>query len=554
MLILSLFMLSASFQQAGGKWIKEHEIHGSFLHEELGRQVVLLGDLDGDRHSEVLVAAPGADLGVPFPFGKVRVFSGSTQEILFETTSADFSNASVIGRRAERIGDVDQDGLPDFALATLQLIAEPYASIIVVSGGTFQVIARLFSPPGSGNLGGRGLAGGVDLSGDGIPDLVASDEYYTGSLDYQGAVFAYDSTTWQPLWVAEGNLAWLRLGQSLACIHDINGDGYNDVLTASSYAGSEGSVHALSGKDGSEIYRIDGIPGWSYLGIGGFAVVPDINGDGIEDFVTDMNPRSVSTYQFGFLNVYSGADGALLHQIQGDVPNNGFPNFVVNIGDVDQDGFEDVATSAVRQPTPGNGRGVVYVYSGRNWQVLARIPAPPKQSWFFGWALSGGEDVTGDGRVDLGVGDHPAHYSGIIAAGAAYIYSFEPFLRTSVKQVSASSGGQVDFDLQFPPEEAGKKYRMLVSTDLPGSIVLGKMEIPLKHTPLTWAVAHNPPNWFTGSRGTLDANAHATASAVFPANKFTSHVGTTLKFVALTMRPIRKPDRSSAAVYVEIVP
>ncbi|KAA3605826.1 MAG: hypothetical protein DWQ01_18655 [Planctomycetota bacterium] len=553
MTLLLLFTLIPGLQQPGGKWIKEHEIHGSSLREELGRQIVLLGDLDGDQHSEVLVASPGADLGVSFPFGKVRIFSGATQDVLFETTSLDFSNASVIGISSRRVGDVDQDGVEDFACLARQLVSEPFASVIVFSGANFSTITRIFSPMGNTSFASRGLEGRVDLSGDGIPDLVISDPVYSESLNHQGAIFAYDPTTWQPLWVVEGNLAWLQIGQSLACIQDINNDGYNDVLTSGSYE-SEGSIHALSGKDGSEIYRIDGIPGWIDLGIFGIATIPDITGDGVEDFVTNMSPLFWLTYQFGFLNIYSGADGTLIHQIQGEVPDSGFPYAATNIGDINQDGYDDIATSAIYQQTPGDGSGVVYVYSGRDWQVLARIPGPPKQSWLFGAALSGSEDVSGDGHVNLGIGDFPSNYKGIIAAGAAYIYSFEPFLRASAKQVSASSGGQVDFDLQFPLEDAGKEYRMLVSTDLPGSIVLGKMEIPLEHTPLTWAVAHNPPNWFTGSRGTLDANAHATATAVFPANKFASHVGTTLKFVALTMRPIRKPDRSSAAVYVEIVP
>ncbi|KAA3613454.1 MAG: hypothetical protein DWQ01_02720 [Planctomycetota bacterium] len=551
--MLGLFLISLFLQQPGGKWIQEHEIHGTFQWETLARQIVFLGDSDGDQHSEVLVASPGADLGIPFPLGKVRIFSGATQQILSEITSLDFSNASALGINSRRVGDMDQDGIEDFACRTLYDV-QPASSVIVFSGADFSTITRIFSPIGVTAFASRGLEGNLDLSRDGIPDLVISDDAYSGTLDHQGAVFAYDSTTWQPLWVAEGSLAWLRMGQSLACIHDVNGDGYNDVLTSSSYAGSEGSVHALSGKDGSEIYRIDGIPGWVNLGIFGIATIPDITGDGVEDFVTNMSPPYWLTYQFGFLNIYSGADGTLIHQIQGEVPDSGYPTSPTNIGDIDQDGYEDIATSAILQQTPGDGSGVVYVYSGRDWQVLARIPGPPKQSKLFGLALSGGEDVTGDGRVNLGIGDKSAFHQGIIAAGAAYIYSFEPFLRASAKQVSASSGGQVDFDLQFPLEEAGKEYRMLVSTDLPGSIVLGKMEIPLEHNPLTWAVAHNPPNWFTGSRGTLDANAHATATAVFPANKFTSHVGTTLKFVALTMRPIRKPDRSSAAVYVEIVP
>ncbi|KAA3605828.1 MAG: hypothetical protein DWQ01_18665 [Planctomycetota bacterium] len=553
MTFLLLFTFTAGFQQPGGKWIQEFEGLGSSNRERFGGQVTSLGDLNGDQSSEILVTSPLLDLGDPGRLGQFEIFSGADGTLIYKSSALDYHDATHLGTQAKGAGDFNQDGVPDFALTSVNPNGPPNYSVMIFSGLDFSLMHRIWGPLGYSRFGRNHLEGKTDLNGDGVPDLLIGDADYSINLMFQGAVYAYDSATWNLMWVHEGQLPGTQIGWSHSSIADINGDSIHDVLTSSWQSGPSGSIHLLSGVDGTEIYRIDGTQYDYSLGSGGLIALNDVTGDGCQEFVAgSISHPSGSTGGHGYLNIYSGLGGGLIHQIQSESVDEWFPGEIVLVGDIDDDGFQEFATSD-RTELPGFGKGTVYVYSSRNWQVMGRIPGP-KHSHVFGFELGAGADVTGDGHPDLLVGDDGVVVNQMVNAGAAYIYSFEPFLRASAKQVSASSGGQVDFDLQFPPEEAGKEYRMLVSTDLPGSIVLGKMEIPLEHTPLTWAVAHNPPNWFTGSRGTLDANAHATASAIFPANKFTSHVGTTLKFVALTMRPIRKPDRSSAAVYVEIVP
>lgn len=90
----------------------------------------------------------------------------------------------------------------------------------------------------------------------------------------------------------------------------------------------------------------------------------------------------------------------------------GFGRAVVNVGDIDQDGADDLAIGA---PGGGSAMGLVDVYSGKTGVRLWTVAG---DAIGFGRALARVDDVTGDSISDLAVG---SPNSG--SAGSVFIYS-----------------------------------------------------------------------------------------------------------------------------------
>lgn len=549
--MLHLFLIALGFQYPGGHWNQLHLLTNPSTGGSYGWEVELIGDLDQDGRSEILVGAPYLDLGIQVPKGGVYVYSGATGAEMFRVTSLDHQAADLMGWTAAAVGDVNQDGTPDFAFAARSPNGQDPFSVFVYSGATFTLLARLWGPPGYSNFGFSGIAGGHDLNGDAVPDIVIGARNHSGPLNNQGAVYAYDSLTWQQLWMVEGAIADEEYGGEVSCVADLSGDGLGDVLVHVNR--SYQAIRALSGVDGSELYRILEPYGAAIMGGLGMEGIGDLDRDGREDFVANQHNTSYPQH-YGHINVFSGRDGRLLHQIRGEVPRESFPGRVIAVGDLDGDGLSEFAGSSGKRIF-GYGDGIVYVYSSRDWGVLARIPAPLNSSLNFGWAMSGKHDVDGDGLPDLAFGDSHAEAFGIQDNGAAYIYSFDPWLGVSSNSVSATNGGQLDFDIRFPASEAGAEYRLLVSADRPGSRVFDKHELPLVESRWTYMLAQNQPAWFSGVRGQLNVNGHAFARAQVPAGLLSGYVGKSLQFAAVTLRPPgKKLSLSTASVFVEIDP
>src|SRR5262245_14353866 len=96
---------------------------------------------------------------------------------------------------------------------------------------------------------------GADLDGGGYDDIVFSSEEPVSGMSRAGGVYAYSGLDGHLFWRVQGTEADGYLGTTgLACTGDLSGDGIPDVL-----AHEEGSSHpagailVLSGKDGSLI-------------------------------------------------------------------------------------------------------------------------------------------------------------------------------------------------------------------------------------------------------------------------------------------------------------
>ncbi len=137
-------------------------------------------------------------------------------------------------------------------------------------------------------------------------------------------------------------------------------------LVAPSYASAQSEVAFLYGDEFFDLFGLDA------------AAVGDVNADGIPDFAVGGYRGTTGR---GRINVYSGDDGSMIHNIFG-LPGESL-GFVVPIGDVNGDGFDDFG---------GNGLNAGgWIFSGLDGSILQAFPG----------AIQGGVgDFDGDGRAD----------------------------------------------------------------------------------------------------------------------------------------------------------
>ncbi|CAH2990437.1 unnamed protein product [Chilo suppressalis] len=140
----------------------------------------------------------------------------------------------------------------------------------------------------------------------------------------------------------------------------------------------------------------------------------DIDGDGKDDIIIGspmFTKKKSDGYEHGRVYiVYQGSDRSFTrhHQRTGEISRGRFGLAVTSLGDINLDGFGDVAIGA---PYGGeNGRGVVYIYLGgragiseKASQAITAEEISPTLTTF-GFSLSGGVDLDNNNYTDLAVG------------------------------------------------------------------------------------------------------------------------------------------------------
>jgi len=96
-----------------------------------------------------------------------------------------------------------------------------------------------------------------------------------------------------------------------------------------------------------------------------------------------------------------------------------FGSAVVGLGDIDGDGYDDLAVGAPGNDDAGEGAGAVYVFLGAlGGPVQSQKLSPAPAGGELGGGLSAAGDVDGDGQPDLAAGA-----SGEDGSGAAYVWT-----------------------------------------------------------------------------------------------------------------------------------
>ena len=188
----------------------------------------------------------------------------------------------------------------------------------------------------------------------------------------------------------------------------MDGDNFDDLLVGAPTADPVGRT------DGGIVYVISGamsppnarriirtIPGLNAGDLFGSSVAPagDTNKDGVDDFI--VGATGYLGNKWGGAFVVSGKDWRVLRTYGGGAAGELFGSGVAGVGDLDNDGYDDVAVSA---PTgQWNLPGYVKVLSSR-FSVILKTLRPPAGTTHMGLTMANLGDVDGDGVADIGVG------------------------------------------------------------------------------------------------------------------------------------------------------
>ncbi len=248
------------------------------------------------------------------------------------------------------------------------------------------------------------------------------------------------ATPWvpPPAWHFEADAANTFLGASVASA-DVNGDGYTDVIGgAYGYDGGqvdEGQVVAFYGSAAglppSPSWIAEGDQDGAFAG-NSVASAGDVNGDGYEDVIVGLNGWTNGQRTEGAARVYLGSPAGLsaapAWTVESDQVDARLGYVVSSAGDVNGDGFGDVAVGAFWYDGGQADEGAVFVYLG-SAAGLGTLPARVIESdqieARLGCAVASAGDVEGDGFGDLLVGScwysNPTYHE-----GAAFLYSGSP--------------------------------------------------------------------------------------------------------------------------------
>lgn len=418
-----------------------HELTGSSALDAFGASVAILGDVDLDGHDDLAVGAPQSDwAGSAQGPGYVHVYSGQTGSLLYQSTGS--APGGLYGFRVAAAGDQDQDGIPDL------LIGAPGAGMVAVMSGATGAIVHQITHPGTGTDFGWSLAAG-DVDWDGVPDTI------------------------------------------------VGAPGLN--------VGTAGQVRVYSGATGHIVTTLNGPAGF------GFSVAHLTDGVTGAGLIAVGDPGALGSA--GSVTLYSA--GAVVATLVGDAPNDHLGASVVAASDYDGDGWSDLAVGAPQARPDGAvfGPGYVEVRSGNGWATIERLRGENAGD-AFGLAIARVGDMDNDGFSELAIGAPLSAKSGF-SAGAVHVFCFaQPGLELVDPLVP---GSQATLRIRSAAE-SGLTYvcAFSASGSVPGIPLPDGRVVPLNIDAITLLSLEPNNGMFLGTVGLLDGLGTATVSINVP--------------------------------------
>ncbi|MFZ5471761.1 MAG: VCBS repeat-containing protein [Myxococcota bacterium] len=353
-------------------------------------------------------------------------------------------------RAAGSAGDVNADGWADLIVGAQgwdgTATGEGRAYLYQGSAtGLSPTEAWVADPTNQNNSSfGVSLSGAGDVNHDGYGDVVVGAAAWDGVGPDEGRAYLYlgnaSGLASSPAWTADPtDQNGSQFGTSVGGAGDVNGDGHADmVISAKQWDGEaidEGRVYLFLGSATGP----STVPSWwadpaDQLGARFGRVVAlttgDVNGDGFGDVAISADRWDGQAVDEGraylFLGSPSGLSAAPVWTADpSDEAGAQFGDWVAGVGDVNGDGYADVAVGAPQADGQAVDEGRVYLYLGSP-TGLSATPAwtadPTDQlDARFGVCVQGAGDVNGDGFGDVIIGA-PSWDGAAPGEGRAFLY------------------------------------------------------------------------------------------------------------------------------------
>ena len=402
--------------------------------DNFGNSVAGAGDVNGDGYSDVVIGAPFHSAGGHTTNGKAYVFLGSRSGLSTTPNWSDtgLNDSAHFGLSVAGAGDVNRDGYADIIIGIPGSPTEGKISLYQGSSSGVEASAAWsgFGKSGENDEGlGWAVAGAGDINGDGYADIVAGVfDHDEGIGDNQGRVYVYygpvDVTSTYGDWVYTGVVTNCNLGRSVAGAGDVNGDGYSDIIVGAENCGSDqGQALIFYGHAGGP----GSTPDWSVLGENtndlfgrSVAGIGDVDGDGYSDVA--VGAPGVSSGQGRIYAFRGGSGGVSTTHFWSATGGSGAyqGRAVAGAGDVNGDGYADLIGGA---PGYSSSRGQALLFHGvaNAPNTTAAWDETGDSQWArFGIAVASAGDVNGDGYSDVVIG--AAGYPNNDAQGKAYLF------------------------------------------------------------------------------------------------------------------------------------
>ena len=409
-----------------------------------GSPVSNAGDINGDGLDDLIIGAPsfGSDhpLGISYVvFGKTSSFGATFALSTLDGESGFFIGPggahSEFSSTVSNVGDFNGDGFDEIIIGSPVSGPEVSPGSFIVAYGKASGFA-----PYDGNEGfavsaekfntlGNSVSGAGDINGDGFDDvIVSSKNFYDssssyvifGGMGFNGNLSSLDGTNGFRL---IGGVSPIDFwGVSVSDAGDINGDGYDDLITGSYVVFGKASGFTAR----LDISNVDGSTGFRFDGGGSLTSAGDVNGDGLGDLLiggrdanSDGSGSSYVVYgkASGFSPIFdlSNLDNNAGFRLDGVAAGDGSGGSVSSAGDVNGDGFDDLIIGAAGADPNGENSGSSYVMFGGDFTDAITFPGTSEADKLKGTKVAerfvtgnGDDSMIGRGGADVfhgGAGD-----------------------------------------------------------------------------------------------------------------------------------------------------